>query len=125
MRVHKMIESDYKSIDRWLKLRRLKLKSEQFSLGFIVKGVCAAQLIKCENGTAIFDSLVSNPMVSSTARHSGIDSLVSAVLREAHILGYKRIVAFTEDEGTLERAKRRGFTPQNHTVITYSINEDN
>lgn len=116
MKVRRQRVYDRQSINKWLKARKEKLISEQSDLAFIIPGVCAAQLLYCEPNMYIFDSLVSNPLVSSLTRDKALNALIVHML---DVACNARIVAFSTHDNVISRAKSLGFEAQPHVVLTY------
>lgn len=75
-------------------------------LGFIVPGVAAGFINQAENGAAIIDGLITNPLCSSMTRHKALEAVVSKLIS---VPGITKIYAFTAAEGTFERALQAGF----------------
>jgi len=116
MKIRRQRHYDRQSINKWLKARGEDLISEQSDLAFIIPGVAAAQLLLCEQNTYIFDSLVTNPLVSSPTRDKALNALI------VHMLDAScgaRIVAFSADSNLISRAQSLGFKAQPHVVLTY------
>ncbi len=87
---------------------------------FIIPGVAAGGVRCCEGGYGMMDSLCSNPLVSSATRHKAMQTLWTKLLS---IEDFKVVVGFTEDAGTLERAKRHGFRVITQSVLVHSHKE--
>lgn len=113
---------DLHSINKWRNNRNLK-SVEALELpmtGFIISGVCAGFLRRCEGGMTIFDSLVTNPLVTSETRHKALSQLVDYILQYAVDNELCPVLAITVDEGTLERAKSVGFKQLPHSILSFS-----
>jgi len=86
------------------------------SRSFIVPGVAIACVRDCEGGYGMFDSLATNPLVSSATRHKASMALWTKILS---IPDFKTIIGLTSDSGTLERALRHGFQLTNQSVLVH------
>lgn len=108
-------------MNTWLEARGLLpvLESDLPATGFIVPGVAAAFIRKCEGNVAIMDSLVSNKDACPVIRHRAMDQLYKAVLSECKQLKINKILGFTVNAGTLDRSLRHGFQVFDCTVLTY------
>lgn len=116
MKIRMQTSHDQRSINKWLRARGLNLISEQSVYSFIIPGVCAGQFLQCEQDTLLFDSLVSNPLVSGPTRDKALNQLIEHMTKLC--LG-KRILALSVDSGTIRRAEALGYKKQPHVVLTY------
>lgn len=119
MIVRKMRKHDTQSMNKWLAQRGLNIVTEKSASGYIVPGVCAAQYLRCEAGTIIFDSLISNNLVSEQLRDKALDTLVCYMMEQAKEEGFTRILAFTTNGKVLERAQRHGFIHTSHALLAF------
>lgn len=115
MKVRMFRPSDAVSVQKWLTAQNLK--TEVPSNGFIVPGVCAGFLMQNKGTSAVIEGLVTNPLVSSETRHKALDALVTEICNAAADLGYKRIYAWSSNEGTLKRSLRHGFAMTSNILI--------
>lgn len=83
--------------------------------------VAVAFLRRCEGRHGILEGLVSNPYASSLERHLGIDLAVREVILCARRLKLKEIIAYSKDDGTLERSLNHGFLKLPHTLIGLNL----
>ncbi len=83
--------------------------------------IAAGFLRRVEGGYAQLDTLTSNKMFGSLIRHQGIELVVNHLIQDAKDLRLKGIIAFTTDDGILERADQRGFTTLTHSVIALKL----
>lgn len=124
-----MIVQDYKpehdfAVQYMLMARKLKLDMPLPKLGVVVfdeRGdvlvpVCAGFLRSVEGGSYMFDSLISNPGLSSAERHNGMDLLWKSLLAKTE----QPIIGLSVDGGTISRAIAHGFQQQPHAVLTLS-----
>lgn len=84
---------------------------------FMIPGVAVAGLRHVEGNVVIMDSFITNPWVSASTRNKAADQLFEHVIAFA---GDKRILGFTTDNNTLERAIKHGFVPSPYTLLSYS-----
>lgn len=81
--------------------------------------IAAGFLRKVEgNMVGIIDSLTSNPFFGSQIRHEGIRMVVDRLIEDAKDMKLQGLIAFTNDNGILARAKGIGFTVVNQTIIS-------
>ena len=96
------------------------------NVGFIVNhndlGPVALGFIrKCEGGFGMIDSMITNPTAPAAIRDAALDKLVSRLVASAKRRKLYKIFAFSEDEHTLERAKRHGFNVVSQTMIALTV----
>lgn len=120
-------EEHVEIINEWLKKRNSpqvdieELPAVGFIAGYQEEWIAAGFLLQTENGHGIFDSLVSNPDFDGHARHVAIDLVAQAIISSAKTLSLTSLLAYTVDEGTLERALRHGFAKLPHTLIALDL----
>ena len=119
MKIRALRKSDLKQVNKWLQGRNMKPRQwvDFPSRSYIVPGVATASVRDCEGGYGMFDSLATNPLVSSATRHKASLALWHKILS---IPDFKTIIGFTEDAGTLERALRHGFREITMSVLVHS-----
>lgn len=61
---------------------------------------------------ALMDSFCSDPAFSKALRHEALNLIAASLIRNAKILGKKKLILFTDDFHTLERAESFGFSDQ-------------
>ncbi len=84
--------------------------------------IAAGFLRKVEgNIVAQLDGLTSNPYFGSQVRHEGISKVVDRLIDDAKDMKLKGIIAFTNDNGVLARAKSIGFNTISSTLIALSF----
>lgn len=83
--------------------------------------IAAGFLRRVEGGYAQFDTLTSNKHFGSLVRHKGIELIVDHLLQDAKDLRLKGIIAFTTDDGILDRADKMGFKTLTHSVIALKL----
>lgn len=119
MRIRALRKQDLRSVNRWLAYNGVTARrwSDFPARAFIVPGVAIACLRDCEGGYAMFDSLATNPYVSSATRHKASIALWNKILNTET---FHTIIGLTGDAGTLERALRHGFKVVNQSVLVHS-----
>lgn len=80
-------------------------------LTWLVEDIAAASLLRCEAGFGIFDSLITNPAYSGTARHEALNILVDHIIKYSESIGIKQLMAFSKNADVIERAQSVGFKP--------------
>ncbi len=119
MRVRAMTHQDLPQVNQWLKgqnMQPVRMSDLPIRM-YIVPGVAAAGVRCCEGGYGMMDSLCTNPLVSSATRHKASVSLWNKILS---IPDFSRIIGYTSDAGTLERALRHGFRVIAQSVLVKS-----
>lgn len=71
--------------------------------------VAVGFLRRLEGGYAQLDTFATNPFLGSKIRNEGLDLVVKNLLDDAKSLRLNGILAITEDQGILNRAKSLGF----------------
>lgn len=85
--------------------------------------IAAGFLRRVEGGIAQIDTLTSNPYFGSQIRHEGIRVVVDSLIEDAKDLKLQGIIAFTKDEGVLNRAKSIGFNVVDQTIISLKLDK--
>ncbi len=83
--------------------------------------IAAGFLRRVEGGYAQIDTLTSNKLFGSQVRHEGIRLVVDSLIADAKNLKLKGIIAFTNDDGILDRAETIGFKCLTHSVISLCL----
>lgn len=112
-------------VNGWLSARSLELPREYPAIGFIAyEGtypIAAGFLRLVEGGTAILDSLVTNPAQSSELRSKSIDLVVENLIKKGKELGLSGIIAYTIEPNVLRRSTKHGFQELPHKVISVKL----
>lgn len=115
MQVHFINPNDINEINSWLNKRDLPslIDNEIPSLGYIVKNneqsLSAAFIRVVEGGYAQYDGLVTNPEAKAEDRNSANNLLTAYLIKEAREFGFKALLAYSEDDNTITRARNHGF----------------
>lgn len=114
-------QQDVKSINKWLVKQGHPETSWEVlpEKCIIIPGVAAGGLRYVEGGFYIMDSIVSNPLVSSGTRNRAMDRLFLTLSMWAQDCP---IIGFSKEQGVIDRAKRHGFIPAVHTILTFNRN---
>lgn len=83
--------------------------------------IAAAFLRKMEGNYYLLDGLIADPKSSGKRRYRALDLAVEAVIREAKRKKCSRILAYSEDTGTLKRSLRHGFYTLPDTLICLAL----
>lgn len=116
MIVDEFYVTDLNSVNKWLAKRDepvVELRDLPIT-GFIIRGICAAFLRRCEGNALIFDSLVTNPYASPETRDRALDDMFVHIVRRAK---GKRLLGFTRDINTRLRAEKHGFKEATYSVM--------
>lgn len=103
-------------INEWLAARGLESvpASEIPKDGVMIYGragfVAGGFLRQCEGGIALVDSYITNPAADADTRNAALDRMTGELLKLAKDHGYTRIIAYSADSHTIERAVRHGFS---------------
>lgn len=101
----------------WLDIRGLdhSFTNSLPKLGFIgmngTTGIVAAFLRHVEPDFAMFDSLITNPLVDPEVRHKALDEIYDHIFKLAKSMKVVKIIGFTKDANTNQRARKLGFKP--------------
>ncbi len=85
--------------------------------------IAAGFLRRVEGGYAQIDTLTSNKHFGSIVRHEGIKLVVDSLISDAKTLKLHGILAFSTDDGILNRAEQLGFKSQPHSLICLKLTE--
>lgn len=78
--------------------------------------VAAIFLRYCEGNYALVDGLITDPAQPSHVRDKALDLLIKRIVKRAK---GRKVLAFTTDDGILERVKKLGFTHQPHSFVIW------
>jgi len=81
--------------------------------------IAAGFLRKVEGGYGQLDTFVTNPYFGSQIRHLAIERIVDSLLLEAEVEDMKGIIAISEDQGIIDRAKEKGFFVIPQTILGF------
>jgi hypothetical protein len=119
---------DLPFLNDWLRARGMAPSefSDLPTVGFVVSEgdlrIAACFLRRCEGNYGIVDGLTTNPEAPSVLRHVAIDTAVRMICEEARQREITKLVAWSIDKGTLERAyERHGFVQSHNTLITKDL----
>jgi len=70
-----------------------------------------------EGGVGLWDGLITDPDFAPNVRHEALDELTIYLVRRVKDAGIRKIIAWTEDAHTLERAKKIGFRSNPATLM--------
>lgn len=118
MIIRKLKPSDLGSINKWLK--QWKHAEVQWAdmpeQSLIIPGVASASLRRCEGQVGIVDSIVTNPWASSLTRNAALNKLFKVITES----DCKRLIGFSTDKHTLERAVKHGFKASPYITMCFS-----
>lgn len=116
MQARPCVKSDIVSINKWLARRNhpLVAQRELPNIGFIIPGVAAGFVRQVEGRIGIFESVVSNALVSASTRHKAMGVLFDIIndMKE-----FEYIMGFTKEGDMLLRAKDAGYIQADKHVI--------
>lgn len=114
-----LTKADVVSVNKWLTARRAPtvLAKDLPSISFIIPGVAVAGIRCCEGRVGIFDSLVTNPIVTAKTRQRALNTLFKFIMAYPD---FDRILGFTTDSNSLVRALKHGFKQLPYAVLSYS-----
>lgn len=114
---------DLHSTNKWLKKRGEAVVAQMSDvprIGFFVPGVAAVFLREFEGSIGVYDSLVTNPAVSSKTRAVALNALLEAAMQRSP---FKFLMCFTQDAGTISRTLEAGWAKMpNYTFTMWSKN---
>lgn len=121
---------DLIDLNNWMRLRGRQPyeMSDLPAVGFTVSQgdtkIATCFLRRCEGNYGIVDGLASNPDADSKQRHAGLDVAIKMVCEEAKNREITHLIAWTVDNGTLQRGcERHGFTKSRHNLMTKELLE--
>jgi len=116
MQARPCVKSDIVSINKWLARRNHPLVSQRElpQIGFIIPGVAAGFIRKVEGRIGIFESVVSNALVSAPVRHKAMGLLFDII---SDMKDFEYIMGFTKEGDMLLRAKKHGYIQADKHVI--------
>lgn len=117
----------YKSLEHadmlkyWLIYRDMDptLVNDLPHLGYIVEGIAAGFLRQCEGPYGLIDGYITNPTKTSEERNEALDIITESLINDAKAKGINHLLAFTRDNGILERAKKHGFAHLPHHFMVF------
>jgi len=119
----------YSLIEHWLKFRGLDpaMAEDLAKTGFVAfkdnLAIAAGFLRMCEGSLAMIDGLVSNPYAPGVARHHALDEIIDELIFCARERGVKRILAYSVDNGTINRAQDHGFMSLPQVLLGLELGE--
>jgi hypothetical protein len=81
------------------------------------KPVACGFIREAEGNVGIWDGLITDPSALPGIRNLCLDQLLIYLVRRAKLNGRTRILAWTLDSNTLERAKKIGFKPISAQIL--------
>lgn len=79
--------------------------------------VAAGFMRRVEPSYAQFDTFLSDPFFGSKIRHEALKMIVDQLIEDARDLKVRGVIAFTTDEGILDRALSNGFSMVDHVLL--------
>lgn len=115
MEVFKYIPEVHRSIvDEWAAHRNIDIE-EPPSIGYIAycgkEPVACIFLLQAEKCLCIIDGLITNPAIKNPKRSNAIYILTDRLINDAKALGFSKIIAWTSNISTFEKATNFGFEP--------------
>lgn len=110
--MRKYVHADYEHIVNWFTLRHMPVPA-QYELpyvGYIEDGLAAGFLITSDTPTAVLDFFISNPVANKKLRQEAIFQIAKALMEEAKIQKYQRVLCRTKIESIKSAAKDLNFT---------------
>lgn len=113
----------------WLVLRGLDpaVSYDLAEVGWVAYGtdypVAIGFLRRMEGGHAMIDGLVTNPKATRAERNDGINDVILFLIDTAKTLGFKKLLAYSVDDGIINRSGIYGFTRLPHTLIGMDLGE--
>lgn len=120
-------DQDLHHINTWLRDRKhpeidpYDIPEIGYVANFKNRPIACGFLRALEGEDAMFDGLASNPIATSEFRHIALDMVMNAIIDKAKSKGIGKILGFTVDVGTLERAIRHNFVKLPHTFVTLDL----
>ena len=116
----------------WLRRRELPahLLEDLPKIGYIVYSyktndasypITMGFLRRCEGNYGIIDSMITNPECSPEVRNKALNILTKRLVIAAEDLKVRKLLAYTTDKNTLERALSHGFVQLDHAVVALDL----
>jgi hypothetical protein len=111
MSVRLFTPEDLKALNRWEAMCEKNITPHHGipKIGFIVPDVCAGFLYQTDSSICLFDGFIANPEARGEKRKAGLDAVTDALIISAKDLGFKSILAFTQNERIERRCERYEF----------------
>lgn len=115
MEVFRYISEVHEPLIKAWAVNRVEFIAPTPEIGYIAYSgktpIAAIFLLRAENQTCIIDGLIANPDVKNPDRSNAIYIIVDRLINDAKALGFTRIVAWTSNASTFEKAINFGFKP--------------
>ena len=111
MKLKRFTPSDLVSISAWHVAHGLPPVPAEIvpKVGLVAPGVAALFIYQTDSSIALIEGLISNPAAPLRDRIEAIDQLMDACTELAFSMGFKQVIGFPKDNGTLKRAKRHSY----------------
>jgi len=115
--------TEIETVNKWLPfpLKASDLPGHTFCAAVNNEIVAFAGLRLMEGELCCIDSVASNQTFESSVRHEALEKLAKTLLDLARNLGFKRVIAFTEEPCILKRADNLGFRVSNQTILAKEL----
>lgn len=116
-------KTDLEEINSWLpfKVTADDLPGHTYCCLYNGKIAATAGLRLIEGTICLIDSMATDQSVPGEIRHQMLDRLTATIIEKAKELGFKKLIATTEDLSILERAKRHGFSAVPQLIIVKEL----
>lgn len=116
---------DLPILHEWLSLRGVDVKDEDIApygwIAFVKDEPIGVAFLRRTDHIAYLEGMTTNPNQSSRNRHLAMDSLTVTIIDWAKEVGIKSLIAYTVNEGIIERANKWGFRNTPHTLMVLNL----
>lgn len=115
--------TDLEQINSWLEARGLDpLELEDMpKYGMIEDGVACGFVVLTDTSTCFIECFISNKDTKSQFRNMAFTKIARWALNFASASGFRRVIAMTDENSLLERAKQLGFAIKNKQIAVLDV----
>ena len=108
--VRKFTEDDLDEVIGWFHSRKIEITPEYLpEMGFIMPGIAAGFIYQTDANFCIFESFISNPNTSPEEREGALREIVTLMIAEARLLGFKDAYGFATSQSMIRHGMEQGF----------------
>lgn len=104
--IRRFEDSDMGDLNEWYVAhdKPKTTRDELPRIGFFAPNIAAGFLLQTEGNSCFLECFVTNPRTSAFDRHHALQEIIEKLFASARILGYRKVIAATTDEGIKKRA---------------------
>lgn len=114
----------------WLEKHAMsvELANELPEVGYVAynhtEPVAMGFLRRVEGDVGMIDSLITNPYSAKVDRNVAMDAIFNQLIETAKEFGLKSLIGYSQDDNTLTRARRYGFSEQPYAVMSANLRSE-